>query len=153
MNILCMLSLRDIVIAAVSVAATLLATQVIRDPRKHVTTSGRAKAVAEKAFVLEVKLDFQDEATAKELMDAWAQAAAWCLENEPFLYHYEWSKSDKRPLSYLIYERYRSKDDYVNAHRSSPAFHRFRPRMRALQASERVKVTGDSFVELGVGFT
>ena len=57
------------------------------------------------------------------------------------------------PLKYVIIERYRSKEDYLGLHRSSPAFHEFRPRMRALQNEGKVTVTGSSFRELGVGFT
>jgi len=36
-------------------------------------------------------------------------------------------------LRYLIYERYRSKDDYLGAHKQSQAFAAFRPKMKALQ--------------------
>ena len=57
------------------------------------------------------------------------------------------------PLKYVIFERYRRKDDYTGAHRRSPAFKEFRPQMRALQDSGKVTVTGSSFNELGIGFT
>ena len=66
---------------------------------------------------------------------------------------YEVAQSDKDPLRYVILERYRSKDDYLGAHRRSPAFREFRPQMRALQESGRVTVTGSSYQELGIGFT
>jgi quinol monooxygenase YgiN len=39
-------------------------------------------------------------------------------------------------LRYLIYERYRSKDDYLGAHKQSQAFVDFRPKMKAMQVSE-----------------
>ena len=64
----------------------------------------------------------------------------------------EIAKSDKNPLHYAIIERYRSKADYVGAHRNSPAFHKFRPKMKALQEAGRVQVGGNSYNELGVGF-
>ena len=117
------------------------------------TTSGRAKAVGEKAFVLSVSLQFSDAATSTELLSAWKDAADWCYTHEDFLFAYEVAQSDKDPLKYVIIERYRSKDDYTGAHRTSPAFKRFRPKMRALQESGRVVVTGDSYQELGFGFT
>ena len=50
------------------------------------TSIGRAKARGEKAFVLSVTLDFQDEATANGLVEAWREAADWCFLNENFLY-------------------------------------------------------------------
>ena len=53
----------------------------------------------------------------------------------------------------MMYERYRSKDDYAGAHRKSKAFHKFRPILRAMQERGEVAVTGTSYQELGVGFT
>ena len=48
-------------------------------------------------------------------------------------YMYEIAQSDKDPLSYMIFERYRSKQDYTGPHRRSLAFLKFRPQMKALQ--------------------
>ena len=107
----------------------------------------------ERAFVLTVGLHFEDAKVADELLQEWAKIAAYCYLHEPYLYHYEVAQSDKRQLSYLITERYRSKEDYLQAHRSSKAFRAFRPRMRALQDAGAVRVSGDSYAELGMGFT
>ena len=90
---------------------------------------------------------------ARSLLREWGRAATWCYEHESFLYHYEMAQSDKDPLVYQIYERYASKADYLGAHRSSPAFKAFRPRMKALQDAGEVNVSGSSFVEIGLGFT
>lgn len=62
------------------------------------------------------------------------------------------ARSDQDPLKYLVYERYRSKADYLETHKSSPAFKEFRPKMQALQESGQVVVSGHSFDEVGVGF-
>lgn len=62
-------------------------------------------------------------------------------------------RSDKRPHTFLVTERYRSKEDYLHVHRTSDAFKSFRPKMQAMQESGDVVVSGDSFVELGLGFT
>ena len=110
-------------------------------------------APACQAFVLYVKLAFRSASEARELLDAWRDVADYCVEPEPFLFAYEVAQSDKDPLEYAIIERYRSKADYTGAHRSSPAFRAFRPRMRAMQESGAVRVSGSSFDELGVGFT
>ena len=140
-----------------AVLATVVSTLVVGRLHQRLfvvtTTNGREKALGEKAFVLSVSLQFTDATTSKELIAAWKEAAEWCYKYEDFLFAYEIAQSDKDPLKYVIIERYRSKDDYVNTHRSSPAFKRFRPKMRALQDGGRVVVTGDSYHELGVGFT
>ena len=107
----------------------------------------------EKAFVLAVTLQFRDEATVQALLPAWAAAADWCIEHEPFLFMYEMAHSDQDPLRYTVIERYRSKADYIGAHRHSPAFKAFRPKMKALQDSGAVVVTGGSYLETGLGFT
>eukprot|EP00322_Chrysochromulina_rotalis_P003454 CAMPEP_0115872700 /NCGR_PEP_ID=MMETSP0287-20121206/23571_1 /TAXON_ID=412157 /ORGANISM="Chrysochromulina rotalis, Strain UIO044" /LENGTH=115 /DNA_ID=CAMNT_0003327649 /DNA_START=36 /DNA_END=383 /DNA_ORIENTATION=- len=114
---------------------------------------GRVKSTNDKAFVLSVGLQFTDEQAATSLLSAWSKAASYCLENEPFLYTYEVAQSDKDNLSYVILERYRSKADYIGAHRRSPAFKVFRPVMREMQDRGKVKVSGDSYIELGLGFT
>ena len=117
------------------------------------TALGRRKATGEKAFVLNVVLQFRDRVTAESLVRDWRLAADYCLANEDFLFAYEMAQSDQDPLRYAVMERYRSKADYLGAHRSSPAFKEFRPKMKALQSSGDVVVTGSSWNELGVGFT
>ena len=105
------------------------------------------------AFVLTVGLRFQDMNSAAHLLSAWRAAADYCIANEPFLYAYEVAQSDKDNLTYMIFERYRSKQDYVGPHRHSEAFKTFRPIMHAMQTSGAVIVSGASYQELGVGFT
>ena len=140
-------------IVLATIGSTLFADRLLMPIFVPTTTTGRAKATHDKAFVLSVGLQFRNAADATDLLAAWKDAAEWCLTHEPFLFAYEVAQSDKDPNRYVIIERYRSKEDYTGPHRSSPAFKRFRPRMRALQDSGAVVVTGDSFVELGVGFT
>ena len=148
---------RDLTVAAVASALTIMVALGARhfaasSNNQFITTSGRRKLTTERAFVLTVGLRFADEAAAKELLSAWSEAAAYCLRNEPFLYSYQMARSDKDSLSYVIIERYRDKADYLGAHRHSPAFKAFRPRMRALQDSGKVVVSGDSYNEIELGF-
>lgn len=182
-------TLRDFAVFIFGCLAYAVMSTITRNHGVPFTAIGRAKARGEKAFVLSVTLDFQDEETATGLVEAWREAADWCYLNENFLYACEccrrelratpWhthphlsllltssqfaifdpsrdadeiAKSDKNPLHYNIIERYRSKADYTGAHRSSPAFHKFRPKMKALQEAGKVQVGGNSYVELGVGF-
>lgn len=149
-----MATARDLLLVVTASIMTLASMSLWqRHTSAHMTTTGRVKSTTETAFVLSVGLQFSDEASATKLKSAWAKAAAWCLENEPFLYAYEMAQSDKDNLSYVIQERYRSKADYLGAHRRSPAFKDFRPQMRELQDSGKVVVTGHSYQELGLGFT
>ena len=140
--------------ALVAIAASAVTFGVLCHPTgKNLTTTGRPKARGEKAFVLSVGLKFREASDAALLLDAWRAAADYCVSNEPFLYAYEVAQSDKDSLSYVIIERYRSKADYLGSHRQSPAFHAFRPKMRELQESGAVVVSGESYYEMGLGFT
>uniref|UniRef100_A0A7S0Q9H1 ABM domain-containing protein n=1 Tax=Coccolithus braarudii TaxID=221442 RepID=A0A7S0Q9H1_9EUKA len=140
---------------AAGILATLATTHVILPALSghHYTSTGRAKQVGDNAFVLSVGLTFRSVASAESFTTAWAEAASYCRKNEPFLYQYEVSQSDKNALEYVIMERYRSKADYVDVHRHSSAFNQFRPKLRALQEAGEVAIKGGSYVELGIGFT
>jgi quinol monooxygenase YgiN len=144
---------RDLLVATMAILGTLSAVHAHRAFASTSTTTGRPKAVGEKAFVLSVGLQFRDSQAADEVISAWRVAAEACLTREPFLYAYEFAQSEDDPLRYVILERYRSKDDYTGPHRSSAAFKKFRPKLRALQESGRVQVSGSSYRELGIGFT
>ena len=141
---------RDLLVAAMSVISTLVVMRVLSAPA---TTTGRPKARGERAFVLSVNLNFHSASAADELIKDWAKIADYCYRFEPFLYQYEISQSDKQQLRYTVVERYRSKEDYLQLHKSSMAFKEFRPKMKAMQDRGDVEVSGDSFMELGVGFT
>jgi quinol monooxygenase YgiN len=118
--------------------------------------AARAGAVRERngagAFVLRVDLTFERDEDARELVRAWGEVADYARAHEPFLEHYEIMRSDADPLKYSIYERYRSKEDYLGPHKASAKFLEFRPKMRALEEQGKLFVSGASFVELGVGF-
>ena len=144
---------REVLIAAMSVLATLIATRSLPSLTAPRTTVGRSKARGDRAFVLSVGLNFQSAGAATELIEEWRKIADYCYRYEPFLYQYEISQSDKHHLRYVVVERYRSKRDYLELHKASSAFREFRPKMKAMQDRGDVEVTGDSYIELGVGFT
>jgi len=116
------------------------------------TSTGRQKERNEKAFVLSVELLFEDKDTATQVIDEWRKVAEWCHNNEAILYHYEIAKSDQDPLKYHMYERYRSKSDYLNIHKASDAFQEFRKILQEAQDRGAVKVSGSSYLELGIGY-
>ena len=146
---------RDVFVALASAALTTLLVLFAtgQPPSVSLTTAGRPKVRGEKAFMLSVGLRFRDAASAASLLRAWTVAADYCMEHEPFLYAYEVAQSDKDNLSFVILERYRSKADYLGPHRRSEAFKAFRPTMREMQQQGAVVVSGESYQEMGVGFT
>jgi len=117
-----------------------------------ITTNGRTKVRGEKAFVLAVQLEFESHNDAESIFAKWHEATDYCFLKEPFLYHYEASQSDQNPLLYMIMERYRSKDDYLNIHKTSEAFQTFRAELKKLDEEGKVKIIGHSYNELGIGF-
>jgi len=100
-------------------------TQLTMTPK---TTLGRRKATQERAFVLNVGLSFRSQGVADGFIKEWGRAADYCMANEDFVFAYELAQSDQDPLRYIITERYRSKADYLGAHRSSSAFKVTSPR-------------------------
>ena len=125
---------RPLIVAFLLGVLTMTAvTQLTMTPK---TSLGRRKATQERAFVLNVGLTFRSQGVADGFIKEWAKAADYCLANEDFLFAYELAQSDQDPLRYLITERYRSKADYLGAHRSSSAFKVTR-RPRAACASAR----------------
>jgi len=94
-----MLTRRDAVVGLAASVATLLVAHVVHmhynEQPPYQTTLGRAKAVGERAFVLSVGLQFQDNSSAELLLRAWEKAAAYCIANEPFLFAYEVAQSDQ----------------------------------------------------------
>lgn len=111
---------RPLIVAFLLGVLTMTAvTQLTMTPK---TSLGRRKATQERAFVLNVGLTFRSQGVADGFIKEWAKAADYCLANEDFLFAYELAQSDQDPLRYLITERYRSKADYLGAHRSSSAF-------------------------------
>ena len=66
---------------------------------------------------------------------------------------YEVARSDKPGVHrVLVLERYASKDVFLSVHRESAPFLAFRPVLKAMQDSGRATVSGDSYVETGLGF-
>ena len=128
---------RPLIVAFLLGVLTMTAvTQLTMTPK---TSLGRRKATQERAFVLNVGLTFRSQGVADGFIKEWAKAADYCLANEDFLFAYELAQSDQDPLRYLITERYRSKADYLGAHRSSSAFKVTR-RPRAACASARASL-------------
>eukprot|EP00303_Exanthemachrysis_gayraliae_P002779 CAMPEP_0206003904 /NCGR_PEP_ID=MMETSP1464-20131121/3662_1 /ASSEMBLY_ACC=CAM_ASM_001124 /TAXON_ID=119497 /ORGANISM="Exanthemachrysis gayraliae, Strain RCC1523" /LENGTH=139 /DNA_ID=CAMNT_0053377297 /DNA_START=56 /DNA_END=475 /DNA_ORIENTATION=+ len=106
----------------------------------------------EKAWLLVVRLEFVDQASIETFLPAFKKVAAGVERHEKGTLAYEISRSDKNPLHCNIFERYASKDAFVDEHRKTTHFQQFRPTLQALQDAGKVKVAGESWQEMGIGF-
>jgi len=104
-------------------------------------------------FSLLVKLQFSAEQHKQTFLQAIQPVADHVKLHEPDTLSYEVLLSDKDPLHVLVLERYRNKDvAYLQIHKSSTPFTRFRPILQKLQQDGHVVVSGDSYLDAGVGF-
>lgn len=109
----------------------------------------RKQVVPKASFLLLVQLEFasvEDRIAAEE---AWKPEADHCGRNEPGTLSYELARSDKNDRAVVIIERYADKDEaYLNVHKGSAAFKKFRPQLAALKP----KIVGESYVASDLGY-
>ena len=82
----------------------------------------------------------------------WRPLAEYVARHEPGTLAFEFCSDDTDPCKIMVFERYRTKDDYAKVHRSSQAFLDFKARLELLFARPPV-VTGQSYYENDAGFT
>ena len=104
-------------------------------------------------FSLLVTLQFTEQQYKEQFLEFFRPVAQHVQQHEPDTLAYEILLSDKDPLQVLILERYRDKENaYLTVHRSSQPFLEFRPKLKALQDSGHVTVSGHSYLDARVGF-
>lgn len=79
---------------------------------------------------------------------AFTPLAAYVTEKEPHTVSYAYARSDKDPKKIMIYERYRDKEAYLDIHKHSEPFLKFRPQLQELDAT----IEGESYLESNLGF-
>ena len=100
-----------------------------------------------------VTLQFQDVAARDEFLALVQPVIRHVTKHERTTLGYEVLLSDKDELQVLFLERYLDKEvAYLQIHKSSAAFLEFRPKLQAMQQAGRVTVSGNSFVDSGMGF-
>jgi quinol monooxygenase YgiN len=100
-----------------------------------------------------VTLQFDSVDRKKQFLQDIKPVVDYVKENEPETIAYEVLLSDKNPLEVLILERYKDKDNaYLQIHKSSQPFLTFRPKLQTMQDKGYVKVTGNSYLDSGIGF-
>jgi quinol monooxygenase YgiN len=104
-------------------------------------------------FSLLVTLKFSALEHKEQFLLDIAPVAAYCKRHEPDTLAYEILLSDKDPLQVLVLERYRDKENaYLQIHRSSNPFLAFRAKLNTMQEAGSVTVSGESYLDTGVGF-
>lgn len=100
------------------------------------------------AFWLVVAVVFQQEEDVATFERAFKPLADYVTMKEPATLSYGYAKSDADPRRILIFERYASKNDYLDVHKVSEPFLAFRPKLAALGAD----IDGHSYYEGALGF-
>ncbi|GBF91913.1 hypothetical protein Rsub_04637 [Raphidocelis subcapitata] len=102
----------------------------------------------QKVFVLSVTLAFPSEAELEAFLTVWRPLAEYVKRNEPRTLSFELCHADNDPLKIMVYERYVSKSDYTEVHRSSGPMRAF----KEATAGMKFTVTGQSFYESNIGY-
>lgn len=101
-------------------------------------------------FVLDIHFTFKTKSDRDKFIELWRPLANHVLMHEPGTLSYELSVADSDPLRVLVFERYRTKDDY-HMHKASKPFEDFHNGLRESKIEWAVK-DGQSYYETGVGF-
>ena len=126
----------------VAVAPAPIAATTGKRPREEEAAAAPVKG----AWCLIVKMKFDDAKKIETLKEIFSSLARYIKANEPTTLAYELMLSDKDPLVATIFERYADKEKaYLEIHRSSKPFERFRPKLAALAP----EMDGHSYYEHG----
>ena len=100
-------------------------------------------------FFLGVAVNFATSQDKRDFMEIFKPLATYVKSYEQGTCGYKLAESDKEPLRIFILERYIDKEkDFVQAHRSSPAFLEFRAKMAKMQQDKKITaVDGHSYIE------
>eukprot|EP01038_Epipyxis_sp_PR26KG_P010045 gene10045-13503_t len=105
-----------------------------------------------KAFFLGVTITFKSIEDKKYFIREFSSYAKFVGQYEPSTISYELLESDKDELMIYIAERYESKEKYLEVHRKTNQFNKFRENLSILTANGKATITGQSFIESNLGF-
>jgi quinol monooxygenase YgiN len=110
-------------------------------------------ATTSPVFSLLVTAEFDSVERKERFLEEIKPVAEYVQLNEPDTLAYEVLLSDKDPRQVLVLERYKDKENaYLKVHRSSAPFLSFRKKLQAMQNEGQVKISGNSYLDSGVGF-
>lgn len=122
----------------------------VRPPMTIESSQSRRNKVV-KAFFLGVAITFPNKEDLEVFKHHFRPLAAYVEKYELGTLSYELLESDKDPLRIQILERYQDKDYYLNVHKTSAAFLKFREELQHLVTKGAI-ISGESYVETDIGF-
>lgn len=147
-NCLVFLSLLVLIVVTFSFFQKTIASSVsLRSSAMSSTTTSSS------IFSLLVTISFDSIEYKQQFLKDFKPLADYVKTIETDTLAYEVLLSDNDPLKVMILERYRDKENaYLKIHKSSVPFLAFRPKLQAMQEKGHVTISGNSYIDSGVGF-
>ena len=104
-------------------------------------------------FSLFVSLQFTQLQDKEEFLLLVRPLADYIWREEPTTLAFDVISHDADPLQVMLVERYQEKATaFLQIHKSSPHFLNYRPKLQQMQNDGRVVVSGNSYLDSGIGF-
>ena len=120
-------------------------------PPVTIESSQSRRNKVDKAFFLGVTVTFPSHEDLAEFKRLFRPLAEHVEKFELGTLSYKLLESDKEPLRIQVLERYQDKDYYLNVHKTSAPFLKFREELQHLVTKGAV-IAGESYLETDVGF-
>jgi quinol monooxygenase YgiN len=114
------------------------------------TTKKIRETVNKGAFFLGITIKFNTEEDKKVFFSIFGPYAQFVATTELGTISYELSESDKSNLQIFLVERYINKEAYLDIHRKTEEFIKFRSKLSEL--STTMVMDGHSYIESNLGF-
>ncbi|VEU44626.1 unnamed protein product [Pseudo-nitzschia multistriata] len=125
----------------------------LRSSSSSASKSSASSSFSVPAFTLLVTARFDNLGHKQEFLEIIRPVAEYIRTGEPQTLAYEVLQSDKDNLEVVVLERYTDKENaYLTIHKSSPQFLAFRAKLKVMQEKGYVSISGQSFLDSGVGF-
>lgn len=111
---------------------------------------GPRKSKHRDAFFLAITIKFNTIEDKQKFIEIFDPYAKYVARVEPETISYELSESDKSPLQIFLVERYINKNAYLEIHRKTETFIRFRAKLTELAST--MTMDGHSYIESNIGF-
>lgn len=126
------------------------ANYILRAPRSIEAASGRRNQEGN-AFVLGVTATFPSIEAKEDFKRLFRPLAEYVEKFELGTYTYKLLESDKDAKRVQVLERYQDKEYYLNVHKASAPFLKFREELQVM-ISKGTVLDGESYLETDIGF-
>mmetsp|Transcript_15057 Transcript_15057/g.45515 ORF Transcript_15057/g.45515 Transcript_15057/m.45515 type:complete len:164 (-) Transcript_15057:627-1118(-) len=121
-----------------------------RSGRSTSSSSTAATEAPTKAWLLVVSSKFQSLEDRDALLEHVRRIAQQSANHEPGTLGFQVAIADNDPLRILVFERFANKEAWLEAHRNSTVYKKYKAWQAA--ANIQAETTGQSYDELGWGF-